>query len=133
MILFALVLIAAGVTGAAGLVLGGNTDPVTLVVFGHTLPQTPVLEVFASGAGAMLFVVLGVATMRAAVTRRLDRRAEAHDLEDEQEESLRRLRLEKEQLQRELDLAAPAPGRPRTYAASYERGPGSLVADLRDD
>jgi len=124
MVLIALLLIAAGVGAAAGLLLGGNTDPVTLQVFGHTLPQTNTLAVFASGAGSMLLVVVGVGILRTTARRSAERRRELAEIQEEHEESLRRLENEKAQLQQELERTNPHLRRPARD--------DSLVEDLRD-
>lgn len=121
MVVLALLLIAAGMTAAVGLVLGGNLDPVSLDVFGRALPQTSALLVFAAGAGCMLAIGLGVAILRGTARRSMERRREIADLQEIHDESVRRLEDENAHLRHELD-------RTRDREVS---GAGSGVTELR--
>ncbi|MGH8869214.1 MAG: hypothetical protein ACRDYU_14640 [Actinomycetes bacterium] len=156
MVLIALVLIAAGVAVAIGLLAGGNTDAVTVTVFDRVLPETTVLAVFAGGAAAMFLMGVGVSILRATARRSMERRREIQALEDEHEDRMRRLEDENARLQRQLGDTRPGLPRgglsadglaatpPETHASGYPvtgsqppvspvRNPNDPWADLRGD
>lgn len=103
MVLLALLLIAAGIAAAVGLVLGGNTATVDLAAYGYAVSDVPVYAVFGAGAAAMFLVMSGVGMLRRSARRSLERRREIEYLRDEHEENLRRLEDENAALQQELE------------------------------
>lgn len=113
MVVIALLLIAAGVAAAAGVLLGGNTDAVEVQAFGQVVPHATVLAVFGAGAGAMFLALLGVGILRGTARRSIARRNEVRELREQHEETMRRLEQENASLHEELRLARhePAYGR----------------------
>lgn len=122
------------VVAAVAMVIGvdmavENTDPATLTVFGRTVPQvTTQGQVFLSGIGVTVLLLVGLMIVYFAMARALRLRRELRYLRAEAEESITTLERQKRQLQRELAQArrdtgqAPvpskAPGQPQATVVS---------------
>jgi uncharacterized protein HemX len=80
-----------------------NTAPTKLIVFGHTVPAvTTQGQVFLSGVGLAVVLIVGLMMACLAMARAIRRRREFRQLRDKAEESITTLEMQKRQLQREL-------------------------------
>jgi hypothetical protein len=117
MVFLGIVLAAAAVAVAAG-VIAENSSAGSLSVFSHHVPGvTTEARVFIAGVVVAAFVFAGLTLAALSLGRSLRVRRELQDLRDEREESMSTLERKNEQLQRELARAragaagsAPATG-----------------------
>jgi hypothetical protein len=127
MMFLGLLLAAAAVTAAAGVVLA-NDGAATLTVFGQDVPGVGnQWQVFMSGALVAVLFMIGMMITFVGFGRLMRTRRDLRYLREEHEESMTTLEMEKRQLQRELARvrngdapAAPGPqgpGVPRPRAA----------------
>ncbi|MFI0354567.1 hypothetical protein [Actinomadura sp. 9N407] len=116
MVFLGLLLAAAAVTAAAGIVLA-NDGAATLTVFGQDVPGVGnQWQVFMSGALIAVIFMIGMMLAFVGFGRLMRTRRDLRYLREEHEESMTTLEMEKRRLQRELarvrrdgDAPAPAP------------------------
>ncbi|MEW2357472.1 hypothetical protein [Spirillospora sp. NPDC029432] len=127
MVFLGLLLAAAAVTAATGIVLS-NDGAATLTVFGETVPGVSnQWQIFMCGALVAVVFMAGMTMAFLGFGRLMRTRRDLRYLREEHEESLTTLEMEKRQLQRELARVRGgkpgAPAAPARPSVPQPRGP----------
>ncbi|MFB4316581.1 hypothetical protein [Actinomadura sp. 21ATH] len=117
MVFLGLLLAAAAVTAATGIILS-NDGAATLTVFGETVPGVSnQWQIFMCGALVAVVFMAGMTMAFLGFGRLMRTRRDLRYLREEHEESLTTLEMEKRQLQRELARVRGTGGKPGAPAA----------------